>query len=584
MFETLFATEFMPHGHCYFWQPGIIALHVISDSLIMLAYFSIPVALTLFVRRRRDLPFVVVFWAFGVFIVSCGLTHAMEIYTLWFPAYWLSGGIKAITAIASVATAVMLVPMLPKALQLPSPAALRAANEDLQKTSERYRLAIEQLELQRLILQHMKKGLTLIRERDQQLLFVNPFFEDLVGFAHGDLMQNPSQLREVFAGTAAFDALRVDAGNEREEVAFAITLQSQNRSPVFCRATSIVFEHPEHGRVLATHFEERTSEMRSLMADIVTATGEAVIGLSPGGLVETWNQGAERLYGYSAAEAIGRPFAELSGMGITEPGEGTGSTISEVRHRTKDGSLLDVVVTVSSIRAANGSLTALSTLVHDVTERKRTELALASSLQEKEVLLKEVHHRVKNNLQVVSSLLNIQRSASEQTEVRAALSAAFERVHAISRLHELIYRSKSLSSVSLEDYVRELASSIARTYDLGGAKARLEVHAPGVSLGLAQGVPLTLILNELLTNTFKHAFPARFAGVRVVSVEGRQLAADYEVRVEDSGVGFPAQFSLEGSKSLGLQLVRTLVGQLTGELSLEGTSTWCLRFPLEAHE
>lgn len=125
--------DFMPHGMCYLWRPGILSLHVISDALITLAYFSIPFALLYFVYARKDLQFTPVFVCFAVFIVACGTTHLLEIWVIWHPAYWLLGIVKAITALASVPTAIMLARFVPQALQLPSPAALAVANAELER-------------------------------------------------------------------------------------------------------------------------------------------------------------------------------------------------------------------------------------------------------------------------------------------------------------------------------------------------------------------------------------------------------------------------------------------------------------------
>lgn len=112
-FNNLFLTrQFIPHGHCYLWKPGLVWLHVASDLLIALAYYSIPLMLVYFVRKRGDLPFDWMFLMFGIFIVACGTTHLMEIWTLWHPTYWLSGFIKVITAFTSVSTAVLLVPIV----------------------------------------------------------------------------------------------------------------------------------------------------------------------------------------------------------------------------------------------------------------------------------------------------------------------------------------------------------------------------------------------------------------------------------------------------------------------------------------
>ncbi|MEH1789705.1 MAG: ATP-binding protein [Nostoc sp.] len=135
LLQSLFADSlFIPHGHCYLWKTGLVWLHIISDSLIALAYFSIPIALVYFVQKREDLPFKSILLLFGAFIISCGTTHIMEIWTLWHPTYWLSGLIKAFTAFISVYTALTLVPIIPQALALPSPAKLEAANSQLKLT------------------------------------------------------------------------------------------------------------------------------------------------------------------------------------------------------------------------------------------------------------------------------------------------------------------------------------------------------------------------------------------------------------------------------------------------------------------
>lgn len=156
--QNLFSAEqFMPHGHCYLWKPELVWLHVASDSLTAFAYYSIPLMLVYFIRQRRDIPFDWLFWMFGVFIASCGTTHLMEVWTLWHPAYWLSGSIKAVTAIVSCYTALEMLSLIPQALTLPSPQQLRAANEKLageikqrqqkeealQKSETRYRAIVE---------------------------------------------------------------------------------------------------------------------------------------------------------------------------------------------------------------------------------------------------------------------------------------------------------------------------------------------------------------------------------------------------------------------------------------------------------
>ncbi|MEB3342030.1 PAS domain S-box protein [Okeania sp.] len=149
--------QYIPHGHCYLWNHGLVSLHLISDTLIAIAYYSIPLMLIYFIRQREDLPFLSIFWLFSWFIIACGTTHIMEVWTLWNPTYWVSGIIKAITAIISVLTAFELFPIIPQALAMPTPAQLEIANQQLQRqiterqkienelrqSEQRYRAVIE---------------------------------------------------------------------------------------------------------------------------------------------------------------------------------------------------------------------------------------------------------------------------------------------------------------------------------------------------------------------------------------------------------------------------------------------------------
>ncbi len=133
LINELCSTSFMPHGDCYLWDPVLVWLNVISDGLVTLAYFSIPITILYFMRRRRDIPFPLIFLLFGMFIVACGSTHLMEVITVWSPHYWIAGGTKAVTAVLSLVTACALVRVVPMALTLPSPMALKRLNESLEE-------------------------------------------------------------------------------------------------------------------------------------------------------------------------------------------------------------------------------------------------------------------------------------------------------------------------------------------------------------------------------------------------------------------------------------------------------------------
>ena len=181
---------FMPHGHCYFWTKGLIALHTISDALIVLAYYSIPLTLVYFVRRRKDLEFNWMFVCFAVFIMACGTTHLMEIWNIWHANYWLSAGIKALTALASVPTAILLVKLVPQAVALPSPSQLSRVNQALQSEIADRRKAEQKF---RGLLESAPDAIVIVN-RDGKIVLVNSQTEKLFGYQREGLLGQPVEV------------------------------------------------------------------------------------------------------------------------------------------------------------------------------------------------------------------------------------------------------------------------------------------------------------------------------------------------------------------------------------------------------
>lgn len=164
-------SHFMPHGHCYLWNPYLVGLHIISDLLTAISYYSIPLMLVYFVRQRRDIPFSWIFLLFGCFIVACGTTHLMEIWTLWHPNYWIAGLIKAITALISCYTALELINLIPQALSLPSPAQLETANKELESQIQERINAEEALQKAKLELELRVQNRTLaLKQLNEQMV------------------------------------------------------------------------------------------------------------------------------------------------------------------------------------------------------------------------------------------------------------------------------------------------------------------------------------------------------------------------------------------------------------------------------
>lgn len=209
----------------------------------------------------------------------------------------------------------------------------------------------------------------------------------------------------------------------------------------------------------------------------------------------------------------------------------------------------------------------ISCMAYGITDRKEAELKLRQSLSEKEVLLKEVHHRVKNNLQVISSILSLQTAHVDGDErILELLRVSRDRIRSMSFIHESLYQNKDFSSIDLGSYIDGLSRNLVMSYSLTGNIA-LERDLKRVELVLDQAIPCGLILNELISNAFKHAFPGGRAGVvRIgLNLRGEQVS----ITVQDDGVGLPEGFSAKNDGNLGLELVRTLVDQLDGKLEVK---------------
>ena len=226
-------------------------------------------------------------------------------------------------------------------------------------------------------------------------------------------------------------------------------------------------------------------------------------------------------------------------------------------------------------------LRALNAELEQRVEARTAELVAA--LKEREVLLQEVHHRVKNNLQVISSLINMQVRSLPGGASRHALQECQTRVQAIALVHEKLYQSKDDARVPFADYARSLAAAVFAATGLDGAKVSLAFNVADVPLAVDKAIPCGLILNELITNALKHAFPAGRAGtirVEVVPVGGGGL----QLVVGDDGVGLPAGLDVEGSSSLGLQLVRMLADQLRARLEVDTAGGTIFRLTLPGEE
>jgi PAS domain S-box-containing protein len=407
--KVLFTSgNFEPHGYCYLWIPGLVWLHVISDMLIGASYFAIPLILMAFIRKRRDLPFSWMFALFGVFIVACGSTHLMEVWNLWHGNYWLAGVVKAITAAASVPTAILLAHLMPKALEFPNygqwikaNAALRTEIVERREVELELRISEanyrEQAEL--LDLTH---DAIFARNLDTRILYWNRGAEQLYGWtkeeAHGksshELLQTkfPAPLEEIMVGvleTGYWEGELVHTCRNRSEV--TVSSRWALRKNAEGEAVSVL----ETDRDVTQRKREDTR-----FRNLLEAAPDGMVIVNNDGVIQLVNAQTEKLFGYARAELIGqkvemlvpsryqgRHVADRKGYARAPHTRSMGAGL-ELFGRRKDGSEFPLEISLSPLETSEGTL--LSSAIRDISERKRTEEALQENDEKLRLLIRGV--------------------------------------------------------------------------------------------------------------------------------------------------------------------------------------------------
>jgi len=332
-------------------------------------------------------------------------------------------------------------------------------------------------------------------------------------------------------------------------------------------------------------------------AELINLSHDAIVISGPDRVIRGWNRGAEEVYGWLEAEAAGqvsdrllKASSAVSTAEIAAILSRNGRWEGEVRHTRRDGQQIVSDSRQILLHGAAGAAIGILEINRDITQSRRAEDALLetvrkleSALTEKTVLLKEVHHRVKNNLAVISSLLSMKADAANSPEARLALEESQQRVHSMALIHEHLYGSDHLDRVSFSQYARQLVDWLSLALVDEPGRISIEMDLEPLELGIERAVPCALILNELLSNAFKYAFPGRRKGRILVSLREPQ-PGHLELAVEDNGIGFPA--GLPGgrnTKSLGLRIVAILTSQLDGSLEHEASTGTRMVLRFQAH-
>ena len=367
------------------------------------------------------------------------------------------------------------------------------------------------------------------REITRELLSTKRHFELILGNMAESIIETTTEGKIVFANPAAVELLGM-----REEVLLSIEFVS-----LFGDKQGEIAQLVENASKGSTSRETIVRNNRVLMMQILPVDDDGRISLVI--LIEDVTERKE-------AEAVVK------------------SSRDELEERVHERT--------AELASANKSLTA------EITTRQQLEEQLRGSLREKEVLLDEVHHRVKNNLQIVSSLFGLSANRIENPELQSIITDMRHRIHSLSLVHDKLYRSTDLASVQIGDYVSSLVHGLVGSYSANNQSIDVVVSANGISFDLERAVPCALIVNELVTNALKYAFPDRKEGTITVSFM-KIAGGRYRMEVRDNGVGLPESLNLASAESFGFRIVKVIAGQLGARMQIgkNGGALFRFEFP-----
>ncbi|MBN2732240.1 MAG: PAS domain-containing protein [Balneolaceae bacterium] len=332
-------------------------------------------------------------------------------------------------------------------------------------------------------------------------------------------------------------------------------------------------------------FKKVLQNSRDLVYQLNFETGEyeyvspavkSILGYSPDQLIDEGpNFILDRIHPEDL-KRIDQEVEEMKGKGVKDHFAGE----TEYRIKKADGDYIWISNQRSLVEDDRGNPKALVGSVRNISDRKQHEMDTHKSLKEKQTLLEEIHHRVKNNLAVVSSLLELQKNESSD-EVRPILQDTQSRIHSIAMIHEKLYQTKTLSDIDMREYIEDFTKMIARSFGSDQKDITITQQIQPFTLEITKAVPVGLILNELLNNAFKHGFAnARNGVIRITLTKENGRGT---LRVADNGQGLPDDFSLDNQQSLGMTLIQTLTKQLEGEFEILPGDKWTIfqvKFPV----
>jgi len=574
--------NFMPHGHCFLWQPNILWLHVLSDAGIALAYFSIPFALIYFVLKRKDLPFQTVFILFGAFILLCGSTHLLSIWVLWYPNYAFEGIVKALTAIVSIITFFMLLKLIPKALLLPSPVQLAFLNGELSEANSKLEAMYEQQRRSgqshlRAVVDYAIDGLITINDSGIVQSF-NPACQRIFGYKAEEIIgQNIKVLMPEPYHSEHDDYLShyLHTGDAKIIGTSGREVRAKRKDgsifPMDLSVSSFQLEGQQYFSGIIRDITERKdveAKLRShtnYLRAVVDHAIDGLITINEQGIVRSFNPACERIFGYNAEEIIGNnikmlmpePYHSehdhyLKHYLTTGDAKIIGTAGREVRAKRKDGTIFPMDLSVSSFQLEDGRY--FSGIIRDITERKDVEAKLISYMKELESSNKELDdfayiasHDLKEPLRGIH---NHSRFLLEDNEGKLDADS-------VGRLGRLVYLSQRMEKL-VNDLLyfsrlgrQELAiQSTDINHVIADIESTLDVmlEEHHVQITIPETLPtitcdrlrVTEAFRNLITNAIKYNDkPEKIIEIGFLSqFEG----FTHVFYVKDNGIGIPVEF------------------------------------------
>lgn len=320
---------------------------------------------------------------------------------------------------------------------------------------------------------------------------------------------------------------------------------------------------------------------------LIEAARDVIYTISVEGKLLTLNKAFENITGLERSDWIGKEFSGLIhpedlGFAVqrfrsTMSGESLESY--EIRFRNRSGGYLYGEVLTTLVNNPHNEKEILG-IVRDVTERRKSEQLIRESLKEKEILLKEIHHRVKNNLQIILSLINMQSSDIADPRIVSSLREIQNRVISMSLIHQSFYQSSNLTDVDFTAYIRKLVDNLFNIFGVSKERVNIELCSPGYKISIDMAIPLGLLVNEILSNSLKYAFPdERKGSIRIVLSEADDK---FKLMIGDDGCGIPPEINAETTSSMGMTLIRMLCEQLDAKLNVNSGSGTVYELEFEA--